>query len=180
MSESVTTFRCGQMLFIADPGLHAACVAAREMASRCKRSSIEAADLLLGVYYGARTETSELLHMAVKDQALDAACFTHWRSDLCGRGGAGGFGASGLAILAQAAELGMHYRAPLEPEVALLTSADVAVALVNDDTVRAALRASGVSEVYLRHVEAALRLQERQPISLDVPSMTPPTSLLVH
>ena len=99
MSESVTTFRCGPMLFIADPGLHTACIAAREMASRCKRSSIEAADLLLGVYYGARTEASELLHMAVK---------------------------------------------------------------------------------YLRHVEAALRLQERQPISFDALSLLPPTSLSVH
>ncbi len=178
MLANITSFRCGATLFIADPDLHAVCTAARDWATRCNRQQIEAADLLLAVYYNARNNVSELLQMAVKVPQLDGAALQHWRSDLCGVGVEGGFGASGRAILALTAELGIHYRAPVGDNVSLLTSADLAVALLNDEPVKAALRAAGVAEVYLRHLEAALRLQERQPVDFDAVDLTSPSMVL--
>lgn len=178
MHANIMSFRCGPTLFIAAPDLHAVCTAARDWAARCNRVQIEAADLLLALYYDAHNSVSELLHMAVKTPQLDGAALQFWHSDLCGIGAEGGFGASGRAVLAQTAELGVHYRAPVDENVALLTSADLAVALLNDEPVKSALRAAGVAEVYLRHLEAALRLEERQPICFDAAALSAPSMVL--
>lgn len=178
MHANILSFQRGATLFIAAPDLHAVCTAASNWAHRCNRAQIEAADLLLAIYYDSHSSVRDLLHMAVQVAQIDGAALEHWNSELCGIGVEGGFGASGRDILARTAELGVLYRAPVDENVNLLTSADLAVALLNNESVKTALRAAGVADVYLRHLEAALRLEERQPIHFDASELdTPPVVL---
>lgn len=150
------------MSFLLSPDLRVSYQMAMEIARRFNHRFIGPCDLLLGLYYGGEDEASRLLRAAVTDQTrLDAAVLAEHGAVVEEEA----MLERSTSMFLNAAALAFHCRGAIQTGQVVVSSADLAVALLEDDCIRRTLKAAGLDDFKLKHLEAALRFQEKLPPS---------------
>ena len=162
----------GGVRFRLSPDLQSVLESAREFARRYQHRCVEASDFVLALYYGSNGEVSQLLHLAVREQSrLDEAAL---KVESSGSAAASGeLGESATRAFAAAAEGAVFFRGLSAPGEAIIHIADLAVALLKQPTVIALLKAAGLREFELRHLEEAIKFQQKMPTQVVSGSVAP-------